>query len=103
MRHGGCFERGPRARSYTDGESISRAPQNYIPRRTMMKAQRSNARRERMSSDAYAGFIKLLLTPMTVVPRIDEDVEAYLNHLNAREPLTATARRAIAQPTDHAA
>ena len=35
-------------------------------------------RRPRMSADAYAGFLRLLLTPLTQVPRPSEELDAYL-------------------------
>lgn len=40
-----------------------------------------------MSPDAYAGFLRLLLTPASRIPSISEEVEAYLRHANEREPV----------------
>ena len=40
-----------------------------------------------MSADAYAGFLKLLLTPDSRVPRMSSDVSAYLDHANKRSPV----------------
>lgn len=42
-----------------------------------------------MDADAYAGFLKLLLTPASQVPAMTEDVEAYLSYANRREPVVA--------------
>ena len=52
-----------------------------------------------MSPDAYAGFLKLLLTPASRVPRPSAELDAYLAYLSAREPLSDTARMIIGQPT----
>lgn len=41
-----------------------------------------------MDSDAYAGFLKLLLTPLSRVPSMSADIEAYLRYSNRREPCT---------------
>jgi hypothetical protein len=56
-----------------------------------------------MSADAYAGFLKLWLTPAGQAPRHSAEIEAYLRHVSRRDPLSATARRALTQPTDQAA
>ena len=56
-----------------------------------------------MSPDAYAGFLKLLLTPASRVPRPSAELDAYLAYLSAREPLSDTARMIIGQPTVEAA
>ena len=56
-----------------------------------------------MSPDAYAGFLKLLLTPASRVPRPSAELDAYLAYLSAREPLSDTARMIIGQPTVDAA
>lgn len=56
-----------------------------------------------MSADAYAGFLKLWLTPPSAAPKVTPEVEAYLRHVSDREPLSAAARRAIGQPTNRAA
>lgn len=39
-------------------------------------------RRPRMSPDAYAGFLRLLLTPLTEEPRPSKEVDAYLRYLS---------------------
>jgi hypothetical protein len=64
----------------------------------------ASARRAPMSADAYAGFLKLWLTPAHKVPAITPEVEAYLRHANAQEPLNDESRRALGQqPTRKAA
>jgi hypothetical protein len=52
-----------------------------------MRNQR--AKSPAMSSDAYAGFLKLLLTPASQVPRMSPDLEAYLRYVNDRDPVSA--------------
>ena len=56
-----------------------------------------------MSPDAYAGFLRLLLTPGGRMPKQTADVQAYIRHANQTEPLSAAARRALGEPTDRAA
>jgi hypothetical protein len=56
-------------------------------------------RRAPMSADAYAGFLKLWLTPAHKAPEITPEVEAYLREASAREPLSENVRRALGQPT----
>lgn len=40
-----------------------------------------------MDADAYAGFLKLLLTPTSRMPSIAGDIEAYMRYANDREPV----------------
>ena len=68
-----------------------------------MKTISRDANSAPMSADAYAGFLKLLLTPASKAPALEGDVEAYIRYVAEKEPLSATARRAIGQPTDRAA
>lgn len=56
------------------------------------------AKPTRMSPDAYAGFLKLWLTPAGRVPAPSADVDAYLRHANEREPLSDESYRAIGRP-----
>lgn len=56
-----------------------------------------------MSPDAYAGFLKLWLTPATRAPRASAEVDAYLRHATQREPLPEVVRRAIGQRGKRAA
>lgn len=41
--------------------------------------------RPRMSADAYAGFIRLLLTPLHREPKPSRDLDAYLRFLAAAD------------------
>ena len=52
-----------------------------------------------MSADAYAGFLKLWLTPAHKEPKMTPEVEAYLRHASKREPLSDETRAALGQPT----
>lgn len=56
-----------------------------------------------MSPDAYAGFLKLLLTPTHTVPRPSADIDAYLAYVADRDPLPESVRRILGQPTVEAA
>jgi hypothetical protein len=56
-----------------------------------------------MGAEEYAGFLKLWLTPASRTPAASADVDAYLRYANEREPLSETSRRALGQPTTHAA
>jgi hypothetical protein len=68
-----------------------------------MKSLSRTASSAPMSADAYAGFLKLWLTPPSKLPAISSDVEAYLRHASEREPLSPTAQRAMGLATDLAA
>lgn len=68
-----------------------------------MKKTARPARPRPMSADAYAGFLKLWLTPPSRMLKQSAEVDAYLAHVNARDPLSDTARRALGQPTERAA
>jgi hypothetical protein len=59
--------------------------------------------RRTMSADAYAGFLKLWLTPAHKEPKMTPEVEAYLRHASEREPLSDDVRTALGQPTRKAA
>lgn len=48
-----------------------------------------------MGPDAFAGFLKLWLTPASRLPADSAEVQAYLRHASRREPLSAESRRAI--------
>lgn len=63
-----------------------------------MKKHRSAA----MSADAYAGFLKLWLTPAHKEPAMTPEVEAYLRHASQREPLSGEVRAALGQPAQPA-
>lgn len=51
-----------------------------------------------MSADAYAGFLKLWLTPAHKEPAMTPEVEAYLRHASRAEPLSDEVRAALGQP-----
>lgn len=56
-----------------------------------------------MSNDAYAGFLRLLLTPAGREPVGSPEVDAYVDYLNAREPLSRETRRIIGRSNERAA
>jgi hypothetical protein len=56
-----------------------------------------------MSHDAYAGFLKLLLTPAGKPVAGSPEIDAFIEYLNEREPLPDSARRALNLPTENAA
>ena len=68
-----------------------------------MKTRSFAPKRARMSDDAYAGFLKLWLTPAHKLPEMTPEVQAYLRHANEREPLSEATRQALGQPTRRAA
>ncbi|HEX2081635.1 MAG TPA: hypothetical protein VHG08_28285 [Longimicrobium sp.] len=68
-----------------------------------MKNRSFAPKRAPMSADAYAGFLKLWLTPAHRLPEMTPEVEAYLRHANEREPLSDATREALGQPTRRAA
>jgi hypothetical protein len=69
----------------------------------MMKNRTFASSRDRMSDDAYAGFLKLWLTPAHKLPEMTPEVEAYLRHANQREPLSDASREVLGQPVRKAA
>jgi hypothetical protein len=68
-----------------------------------MKSQRRSTMPRSMTPDAYAGFIQLLLTPASRIPRESADLDAYLRHLSDAEPLSKASRMILGQPTVEAA
>lgn len=68
-----------------------------------MKTRKIAPKAAPMDADAYAGFLKLWLTPTHKLPSLDAEIRAYLRHVSEREPLSETSRRAIGQPTRKAA
>ena len=68
-----------------------------------MKSRTHATKPAPMSADAYAGFLALWLTPATKQTRHTAEVDAYLRHASAQEPLSDTVRRALGQPTHRAA
>ena len=63
----------------------------------------TTARSRTLSPDAYAGFLKLWLTPSYRLPEITPEIEAYLHHTNEREPLSPALQLAIGQLPKRAA
>jgi hypothetical protein len=45
----------------------------------------------KMNSDAYAGFLKLWITPAHEMPSRSKEIDAYLRHLSTEEPLDLAA------------
>jgi hypothetical protein len=68
-----------------------------------MKRRERNGASAPMTHDAYAGFLKLLLTPGSRLPEGDADVDAYVRHANRLDPLSPQSRRALGHPTNRAA
>ena len=66
-----------------------------------MKTRSLAPKRAPMGADAYAGFLKLWLTPTHRLPEMTPEVEAYLRHANEREPVSCAA--ALRRPTRRAA
>jgi hypothetical protein len=64
---------------------------------------RNGSSRAPMNHDAYAGFLKLLLTPTGTLPDGNSDVDAYIRHANRVDPLSPATRRVIGHPTGRAA
>ena len=52
-----------------------------------------------MNADAYAGFLKLLLTPTSKEFEVTADVAAYLRYANTREPLPVMVRPSLQAPS----
>lgn len=46
---------------------------------------RTPTHRPRMTADAYAGFVRLLLTPLSDEPRPSRELTAYLHYLTQVE------------------
>ena len=68
-----------------------------------MRNLRRPAKTAPMSADAYAGFLKLLLTPAGREPRESADVDAYLRYVGETAPLSDATRRFIGQGASRAA
>lgn len=101
-RHTGCFCGGPS--EYANRMAGPSPPdERHENHDTPMKTRTFASKPSRMDADAYAGFLKLWLTPASKVPAITPEIEAYLRHANEREPLNETSRDALCQPTRQAA
>lgn len=68
-----------------------------------MKRSARNNDETRMSPDAYAGFLRLWITPASRIPPRSPEVDAYVSHVNTREPLSARSRRMLGEPSRNAA
>jgi hypothetical protein len=68
-----------------------------------MKTPRPVRTRAPMSADAYAGFLRLWLTPADRQPRPNAELNAYMRYLNAHAPLPERVRRLLGTVSDHAA
>jgi hypothetical protein len=68
-----------------------------------MKSLRRKSTKGGMSSDAYAGFLRLWLKPAHASVQRSADIDAYIAHANDREPLSRETRRMIGLATDQAA
>jgi hypothetical protein len=80
-------------------EDESSDPDTRDRDRDPMKSYRSAP----MSADAYAGFLKLWITPSRKTPASSPEIDAYLRYASERSPLSAISRRALGQLTEHAA
>ncbi|CAN5644306.1 hypothetical protein BH23GEM6_BH23GEM6_19430 [soil metagenome] len=65
--------------------------------------RRRNQTRAPMSDDAYAGFLRLLLTPEGRIPASCQDVDAYIRHANEVEPLSESTLMMLGHSTERAA
>ena len=52
--------------------------------------KRNELERAKMSPDAYAGFLRLWITPANEMPERSAEIDAYLRHLSDNEPLEVT-------------
>lgn len=68
-----------------------------------MRAGRPSAPESTMSPDAYAGFLKLWLTPTSKIPSSSLEIEAYLSYANEREPVRGITIRELDRITREAA
>jgi hypothetical protein len=68
-----------------------------------MKKTTRGAKRAPMNADAYAGFLKLLITPPSKLPRPSREIDAYVQHLNEHDPLSEITLRELGLHSDRAA
>jgi len=68
-----------------------------------MKKHLNTARTAPMNHDAYAGFLKLWLTPFSRIPEPSPEIDAYIRYVDEREPLPACMAEMGAFRTDRAA
>lgn len=60
-----------------------------------MKRHYRNSQRAEMSPDAYAGFLRLLLTPNDRVPTPSPELDAYLAYRSDVDPLPENVQRIL--------
>ncbi len=68
-----------------------------------MKRHNRNSQRAEMSPDAYAGFLRLLLTPDDRVPTSSPELDAYMDYRSEVDPLPDNVRLLLGQPLVEAA
>ena len=68
-----------------------------------MKRHYRNSQRAEMSPDAYAGFLRLLLTPNDRVPTPSPEVDAYLEYRSQVDPLPDNVQILLGHPIVEAA
>ena len=67
-----------------------------------MKRINRNFAKGARSDDAYAGFLKLLITPAGTLPERSPEIDAYLRHVSEHAPLE-TILPSVGEPSDRAA
>lgn len=72
-------------------------------RTKIMKRHHRNPQRTKMSPDAYAGFLRLLLTPADQVPASSPELEAYLSYRSRMDPLPDNVQHILGHPVVEAA
>lgn len=68
-----------------------------------MKRHHRNSQRAEMSPDAYAGFLRLLLTPDHRVPSPSAELDAYLEYRSEVDPLPENVQFILGHPVVEAA
>jgi hypothetical protein len=68
-----------------------------------MKTRTRTSQAAPMTHDAYAGFLKLWLTPAGAVPKPSPELDAYLRHANEQAPLSDELCAVLNPPVKRAA
>jgi len=68
-----------------------------------MKKHPNPTRTAPMNPDAYAGFLKLWLSPFSRIPKPSPEIDAYIQYVDEREPLPACMAEMGGLRTDRAA
>jgi hypothetical protein len=71
--------------------------------RTTMKKRSENKGMPKMDAEAFAGFLRLWITPPGRDVRPSPEVEAYLRYVAEHSPLTPAGLRTLGSHTDRAA